>query len=637
MSTGGSFDLNSWSSITEFFCDSPLPSALFVTPLLLVLALRLLIRATSNRLSKSASSLLPPFFFLSLTPLFYVAIEVFGLSFAALNSSGWMFPSSEDPTDPTNSPAAVFFPSYGLSNISWTALLSTLPVQISCAVFSLMHAPINIPSMSISSGVDVDMNRELLTHAKANLLAFLALQPPNYMCYSNSIVYFRSGGRGELSSLAVVAATFGLFFFGSDIVTFIPRLMAATLLVHVGLDLFIEGVRDSWYAGFDTLEYTSIWIIVLTMSGFGMTTGLIVGILCAAVTFAVNAGPAHLDPIRGAMPATTLMSSRWRGLKARRILDEVKGRRRILCVQLQGHIYFANLDQFTEGVKKALQQQLREDEGGPPFRFVILDFTLVLGLDTSAALAVVKLAASLLSRHGVRRVAFVTGKEDGFPTSLDLMNQLKKREFCTVHWSLDSALAFFEDVIIKIAEPGLEKDSWGGFMDEGREVEKKKEERGGGELQETAIVKRMLQVHCPAANPKIVDALFGMLTRRELSPGQVLWRQGDLGDRMVLLFSGKMTSALEEEAGTVEAVLLGHFIGELALIMGEEGRRLTSVTVDSDGDGCVVFEIDKESWERCKEQTPEVSIHVMTMACRYLQHRVQHVSNRFIETRCVPI
>jgi SulP family sulfate permease len=74
------------------------------------------------------------------------------------------------------------------------------------------------------------------------------------MCYSNSIVYHRAGGRGELSSLSIVALTSALFFKGGDIVTYIPRLMAGTLLIHVGLDLFFEGVLDSFRAGFDVLE-----------------------------------------------------------------------------------------------------------------------------------------------------------------------------------------------------------------------------------------------------------------------------------------------------------------------------------------------------------------------------------------------
>jgi SulP family sulfate permease len=620
VSTGGSMDLNSFTSIADFFDDNKL---LYSVPLLLVLALRALLYLTSDLMPKSLASLLPPLFFLSLTPLFYAAILMFDIDFQTLHGNGWMFPTNTSSDDPMSNPLAIFFPTYGLHNISISAILSTLPVQISCVIFSLMHAPINIPSMSISTGIDVDMNTELITHFRSNFLATLFAQPPNYMCYSNSIVYHRAGGRGELSSILIVLSTSFLFFYGGDIVSFIPRLMAGTLLIHVGLDLFFEGVYDSYYAGFDMLEYGSVWVIVFTMSLMGMTSGLVVGIMCAALTFVVNAGPAHLNPIRGTMPATTFISSRWRGLAARRILDEVKGRRRILCVQLQGHIYFANLDQFTEGVKKALKEY--KDK---PYRFVILDFTLVLGLDTSAALAIVKLAASLSKLHGIRRVAFVTGKKDGFPTSLDLMNQLSKRDDSTVHESLDEALALFEDIIIAISEPGLEKEAF--FSEDFEDGQEQ------GQAQESAIVKRMLaaHLHSPTAGAGKINTLYGFFVRRELDAGMVLWRQGDLGDRLVLLVKGELMSRLEEEAGTCEAVKTGHFIGELALIMGDEGRRLTTVTVET---ASVVYEIDRAKWEKIKQKEPHYACLIMGFACRYLQHRVQHVSNRFVETRCIPI
>ena len=103
---------------------------------------------------------------------------------------------------------------------------------------------------------------------------------------------------------------------------------------------------------------------------------------------------------------------------------------------------------------------------------------------------------------------------------------------------------------------------------------------------------------------------------------------------MVLLVRGQMQSRLEEEAGTFEDVSVGHFIGELALILGQEGRRLTTVHTVSD---CVVYELDEKAWVDMKQKQPGLAIHVMSFACRYLQHRVQHVSNRFVETRCIPI
>jgi sulfate permease, SulP family len=108
--------------------------------------------------------------------------------------------------------------------------------------------------------------------------------------------------------------------------------MAGTLLIHVGLDLFFEGVSAH---GFSALEIISIWAIVVSMTLFGMTAGLAAGMVLAAITFVVDAGPAHLSPIRGHMPATTLRSSKWRSKEAREILNKSDGLRRIVCVQVR--------------------------------------------------------------------------------------------------------------------------------------------------------------------------------------------------------------------------------------------------------------------------------------------------------------
>jgi MFS superfamily sulfate permease-like transporter len=66
------------------------------------------------------------------------------------------------------------------------------------------------------------------------------------MAYTQSMVYFKSGGTGRMSSLAVAAFTTLLFFIGPQIASYLPRCMAGTLLLHCGVDLFLEGVYDSF-------------------------------------------------------------------------------------------------------------------------------------------------------------------------------------------------------------------------------------------------------------------------------------------------------------------------------------------------------------------------------------------------------
>ena len=49
-----------------------------------------------------------------------------------------------------------------------------------------MHVPINIPSLSQTTGVRVDINNELVTHGYSNFIAGIFGGLQNYLCYCNS-------------------------------------------------------------------------------------------------------------------------------------------------------------------------------------------------------------------------------------------------------------------------------------------------------------------------------------------------------------------------------------------------------------------------------------------------------------------
>ena len=120
------------------------------------------------------------------------------------------------------------------------------------------------------------------------------------------------------------------------------------------------------------------------MTTIGMTAALIAGAICALSTFAVQS-IANLDPVFKIIPATTFRSSAWgRSPEANYILDNKHtGRARILVVQLQGHLFFGNVAPLTNSIKQTLNAKKGTDE--EPL-IVILDFTLVVGLDSSAAM-----------------------------------------------------------------------------------------------------------------------------------------------------------------------------------------------------------------------------------------------------------
>lgn len=73
--------------------------------------------------------------------------------------------------------------------------------------------------------------------------------------------------------------------------------------------------------------------------------------------------------------------------------------------------------------------------------------------------------------------------------------------------------------------------------------------------------------------------------------------------------------------------------GELGLV--NDMDRLS--TVECLSERAVTYCLSREVWETKVKNDPDLSRCIYMSTVRYLAHRVQHVSNRIFETRCVPI
>lgn len=222
--------------------------------------LRVLEEITKDRHGKSKYTLLSPIYFCMITPIFYLGLVLANVSLEDAEERGYFFPRLDDDNVTSTSVwgdshlwdmwAVIHFPT-----VSWKAIWASLPTLLALTLFSLIHVPINIPAFALSTNTEADMNNELMAHGYSNILAGLFGGLQNYMAYTQSVLYHKSGGTGRTSGVAVAVITSLLFFVGPTIASYIPRCMAGTLLLHVGLDLFMEGVWDS-YGKFDLLEYS---------------------------------------------------------------------------------------------------------------------------------------------------------------------------------------------------------------------------------------------------------------------------------------------------------------------------------------------------------------------------------------------
>ncbi|RHY28580.1 hypothetical protein DYB32_005866 [Aphanomyces invadans] len=439
------------------------------------------------------SPLFSPFYFVSIVPLFYTA-----------RAHNWFFER------PPEVPFYSMWSHYDFSLVEWSVIPKQFGTLVGLSIFSLMHVPINIPSLSLTTGHECDINDELKAHGISNTLGGLVGSVQNYLCYSTSALYYKCGGGGRLQSVLIGVFVSILFFAGPGIVAYVPRCMAGCLMVHVGLDLCKEAVVDT-YAELDRFEYATVWVIALTMTFWGMNEGLAVGVLLACVAFVAQSAPA--GPLRGSMSAATLRSSAWRSTSDLEVLDRVS--RNVHVVQLKGHLFFGNIHKLTEYMTDLLVKF-------PELECMVVDFTLVthMGRFVCAPYECRLVFTAIPAAYTRFRRGMLMQASPVFHVADDLND--------AIEWSENELLHRYKAVPAMTKEPSLPK--------------------------EHAFLTRLHNL-CPGQPLAVLDKLLAYFDRNEI-PGNVqVWRQGDAATSAMLLAEGCMQAIVEEEAGTKRCVV----------------------------------------------------------------------------------
>ena len=99
----------------------------------------------------------------------------------------------------------------------------------------------------------------------------------------------------------------------------------------------------------------------------------------------------------------------------------------------------------------------------------------------------------------------------------------------------------------------------------------------------------------------------------KVAPGDVLFREGDRGEKMYVLLEGEMEILLGDFV--LETVRQGALIGEMALI--DDSPRTASVVARTP---CRLAEIDRRRFHFLVQQTPHFATHVMKTLADRLRH-----------------
>ncbi|MBD3309480.1 STAS domain-containing protein, partial [candidate division KSB3 bacterium] len=307
--------------------------------------------------------------------LFYLVLLLTNTSLSAATEQGWLLgPFPEGGLWQPVSPSSV-------ASIEWSAIFGNIESLGIILVISVISLLLNTTGIELAVQQDIDVNRELRAAGIANILAGSGGAPVGFQTLSLTTLVDKFGIKSRVAGLSV-AAMFGVaLFVGASVLSFFPKPVVGGLLAFLGLAFLIEWVYDAWFTLPNT-EYGLILVILGSIGVFGFLEGVGIGILMAVVLFVIDYS--RINVVKHMLSGKHYRSNVDRAVPYQRILDE-RGDE-LAIFKLQGVLFFGTADSLLTEIRQRI-----DEPDLAPLRFVVFDFSLVTGLDSSALNRFIKL------------------------------------------------------------------------------------------------------------------------------------------------------------------------------------------------------------------------------------------------------
>jgi SulP family sulfate permease len=389
----------------------------------------------------------------------------------------------------------------------------------------------------------------------------------------------RIGGRHRSLGILIGFLLLMIFFAGASFLSLFPKFVAGGLLVFLGSSLMLEWLIDAQKT-IPVIDFAIICCIVLIIEFVGFLEGIGIGILASVLIFVFRYSAVNV--IKNMFDGSTVNSSKDRSIPDQRILGH--NTERMLILQLDGFIFFGTANGLYERVKQYAA------EPGKNLQFILMDMSLIRGIDSSAIKSFQKLAQFLekanielliVSLDENIRKMFDSG---GFTT-----NDYKYLKYFK---DLDHAIEHCEDIIIET------------------ETHRMREERLKGgqtdiDIIQTTYTDMMAALELQEKFEIIVNKMESYLTKVPIKTGEYLYKQKEICKDIFFIMRGQVTLSRKNRQGeSTRLRTLGPWT-----ITGEPGAFLDyrapyDAEVVKDGH---ILKLDAESRNQLEIDNPELS------------------------------
>jgi SulP family sulfate permease len=525
-------------------------------------------------LSRWTNAFVLPSILVAVILAIHVTLPIVGSSLAEAQASGWMFRPQE-----TTSFVSPWQPAE-LYTFPWTALPWLAGDLVAVIFVTTISLLLNTTGVEIATRREANIDRELQALGVASLLSSALGGYVSSLSLSRTTLAYAAGATGRLTGLTVAGISASMLVLDPGFLSYVPKYALGGLLFFAGGQLSYRWLIKS--AGrLEPLDYLSLVAIALIIIGWGFIAGVIIGGVICCTMFALSAS--RVDAVKFSFDGSEFHSSLDRN-PAELSLLAVYGKE-LQGMALQGYLFFGTANRLYEKVKALIA-------GQPHCRFLLFDFRLVIGIDSSATHSFTQIKDAA-DEKGVRLVL------------VNLTPELRRAfqairahtDSVIVASDLDHALESCEDAIIEVHRPdeaGSSLHSW--------------------------LADALGSTEC-------ADRLSKCCIRLEVQPGEDVARQGEPSESMHFILKGRVGIFVSTDDGReVRVRSLGPHttIGEMGLMTGRPRSATVRAEVAS-----TLYVLPVDAFHEITLQDPTLGQALLRFALEMMVERLS-VANRTI-------
>jgi SulP family sulfate permease len=503
--------------------------------------------------------------------LAHTAFWLAGISLADAQAAGWTF--EPPPHISLMSP----WSAHEISRYPWYALPDLFANVIAVIFVTATSTLFNTTGIEVASQREANLERELNVTGLANILSGAFGGYTGCISVSRSLLNLNSG----VSGLTVAAVSALMLTVAPMLLGYMPKFVLGGLLIYLGADLLHRWIVES-RRRLSVVEYLSLLAIILIIVQWGFVAGVLIGVVIGCTTFALSA--ARIDSIKYGFDGSEYRSSLDRSRDDQAMLAAHGGE--IQGLNLQGYLFFGSANRLYQHVKALLALH-------PECRFLVFDFKLVTGIDSSAAYSFAQIKRSAQERS-VKLVLV------HLPPAAE--KALRSSEFISKEVSiiaeLDHALEWCENEIIA-QHQGLEREQ-ASLRDWFTQIL-------GTEHYATQLIRRCQRI--------------------EVDAGETIVSAGEAADSMHFILDGRVGIMIPADEGrTTRVRSLGRYttIGEMGLV----AQAPRSATIQAEV-ASILYVLSADQFEAIKAEDSALSQKLLTYFVSVMAERLTF-ANRMI-------